>query len=130
MKAFVLALLAASVALAAPPVISKQSPDGTVNRTAWMAEGGFGMMVHYLPLPPAGSREEQQAWVDRTVDAFDLAGFMRQFDETASCITAGGSTPACRCPMSNGRNGLQRVVRAIPIPPWPSAARSFAPAAT
>ena len=29
-------------------------------------------MVHYLPLPPAGSREERQAWVDRTVDAFDL----------------------------------------------------------
>ena len=79
-----LVLLAASVALAAPPVISKQRPDGTVNRAAWMAEGTFGMMVHYLPLPPAGSREERQAWVDRTVDAFDLAGFMRQFDETGA----------------------------------------------
>ena len=79
-----LALLAASVALAAPPVISKQLPDGTVNRAAWMAEGRFGMMVHYLPLPPAGSREERQAAADRIVDAFDLAGFMRQFDETGA----------------------------------------------
>ena len=79
-----LALLAASIARAAPPIISKQRPDGTVNRAAWMAEGGFGVMVHYLPQPPAGSREEQQAWVDRTVEAFDLAGFMRQFDETGA----------------------------------------------
>ena len=84
MKALALALLSASVALAAPPVISKLRPDGTPNRAAWMAEGRFGMMVHYLPLPPAGSREERQAWVDRTVDAFDLAGFMRQFDETGA----------------------------------------------
>lgn len=47
-----LALLTASLALAAPPVISKTKPDGTVNRAAWMAEGRFGMMVHYLPDPP------------------------------------------------------------------------------
>ncbi len=83
-RLLVLAFLAASVALAAPPVISKQRPDGTPNRAAWMAEGRFGLMVHYLPLPPGGSREERQAWVDRTVDAFDLAGFMRQFDETGA----------------------------------------------
>ena len=79
-----LALIATGVAFAGPPVISRQRPDGTVNRAAWMAEGGFGVMVHYLPLPPQGSREERQAWVDRTVDAFDLAGFMRQFDETGA----------------------------------------------
>ncbi len=79
-----LALLTASLALAAPPVISKTKPDGTVNRAAWMAEGRFGMMVHYLPDPPAGSRAERQAAADRIVDAFDLAGFMRQFDETGA----------------------------------------------
>ena len=77
------ALLAISFAHAAP-VISKTLPDGTPNRAVWMAKGTFGVMVHYLPKPPAGSRDERQAWVDRTVDAFDLAGFMRQFDATGA----------------------------------------------
>ncbi len=76
-----LAFLVAGIAPAAPPVISKIKPDGVPNRAAWMAEGRFGMMVHYLPTPPPGSREERQVAADRIVDAFDLTGFMRQFDE-------------------------------------------------
>ena len=83
-----LALLAAAPWVSAqetPPVpISRTKPDGTPNRAAWMAEGSFGMMTHYLPTPPAGTKAERQAWLDRTVDAFDLPAYMRQFDETGA----------------------------------------------
>ena len=41
-------------------------------------------MTHYLPTPPPGSKAERQAWLDRTVDAFDLPAYMRQFDETGA----------------------------------------------
>lgn len=64
--------------------VSRTKPDGSPNRAAWMAEGRFGVMTHYLPDPPDGPRAERQAWLDRSVDAFDLAGFMRQFDETGA----------------------------------------------
>jgi formylglycine-generating enzyme required for sulfatase activity len=64
--------------------ISRTKPDGTPNRAAWMAEGRFGLMTHYLPTPPPGSKAERQAWLDRTVDAFDLAAYMRRFDETGA----------------------------------------------
>lgn len=68
-------------AQAATPIpIARTRPDGTPNLAAWMAEGRFGLMVHYLPRPLDGTREERQAWLDRTVDAFDLDGFMRQFE--------------------------------------------------
>jgi hypothetical protein len=64
--------------------ITKTKPDGTPNRAVWLAEGRFGMMTHYLPQPPDGPRTARQAWLDRTVDAFDLAEFMRKFDETGA----------------------------------------------
>jgi hypothetical protein len=76
--------LLTTVAAAAPAVISRQRPDGGPNRAAWMAEGGFGVMVHYVPDPPSGTREERQGWVDRTVDAFDLSVFIRRFEETGA----------------------------------------------
>jgi len=73
------------VAQEKPPVsISRTKPDGTPNRAAWMAEGSFGVMTHYLPTPPPGSQAERQAWLDRTVDAFDLPSYMRRFDETGA----------------------------------------------
>lgn len=78
-----LALILAASVLAAAPVKTVR-PDGTTNRAAWMAAGTFGVMTHYLPGPPQGSREVRQAWLDRTVDGFDLPGFMRQFDETGA----------------------------------------------
>jgi hypothetical protein len=68
----------------APIAIAKTKPDGTPNRAAWMAEGRFGVMTHYLPTPPPGSRTERQVWLDRTVDAFDLDGYLRQFDATGA----------------------------------------------
>lgn len=75
-------MVAASSWAAAP--IKTERPDGTPNRAAWMAQGSFGLMTHYLPQPPQGTKEERQAWVDRTAEAFDLKGFMRQFDETGA----------------------------------------------
>lgn len=48
--------------------------------TRWLAGGKFGIMVHYLITPPGETPEQRTAEFNRTVDAFELAGFMRQFD--------------------------------------------------
>lgn len=99
------------VAAQEPPVISKQRPDGMPNRAAWMAEGRFGMMTHYLPRPPDGPHAERQAWLDRTVDAFDLDGYMRQFDESGAdwlifpLAQTNGALP-CANPVVGPESGL------------------------
>lgn len=77
-------LVATSTSAEAATPIKTERPDGTPNRAAWMAQGSFGVMVHYLPQPPQGSKNERQAWVDQTAEAFDLKGFMCQFDETGA----------------------------------------------
>jgi len=59
-------------------------PDGTPNRARWMAEGGFGVMTHYLISPPGATPEERTANLNRTVDAFDLDGFIRQIEATGA----------------------------------------------
>ena len=59
-------------------------PDGTPNKAAWMAQGTYGMMVHYLIKPQGNTPEEKTADLNRTVDNFDLDHFMRQFDQTGA----------------------------------------------
>ena len=85
MKLFLcFAAFATALALAEPPPIAQQRPDGTPNRAVWMAAGRIGVMVHYLPTPVGATRAEQQASVDRAVDAFDLEGFLQQLDEAGA----------------------------------------------
>ena len=43
-------LSAIGITPAAPPVQSVR-PDGAPNRAAWMAQGSFGVMTHYLISP-------------------------------------------------------------------------------
>jgi len=59
-------------------------PDGAPNKAAWMAQGTYGVMVHYLIKPQGNTPEEKTADLNRTVDNFDLDHFMRQFDETGA----------------------------------------------
>jgi hypothetical protein len=60
LTALLLAPLAALHA-ADVPRVSKDRPDGRVNLASWMADGSFGVMVHYLVKPSGQTRSEQQA---------------------------------------------------------------------
>jgi len=55
---------------------------GTLHRAAWMAEGTYGVMTHYLIAPPGSSAEERTAAFNGTVAAFDLDFFLRQFEDS------------------------------------------------
>ena len=67
----VLLLLMATSASAQLP-IKTTKPDGTANKAAWMAQGSYGMMVHYLIKPKGDTAEAKTADLNRTVDDFDL----------------------------------------------------------
>lgn len=59
-------------------------PDGTPNRAAWMAQGGYGLMTHYLITPKGATPQERTVDLNRIVDHFDLGTYMRQFDESGA----------------------------------------------
>ena len=55
-----------------------------IDRTAWMPEGSFGLMVHWLapgPMPQSGERIEEN---DRAVEAFGLDRFVEEFASTGA----------------------------------------------
>jgi hypothetical protein len=64
-----------------------------------MAKGTFGMMTHYIVAPKGASAAERTADLNRTVDAFDLEGYARQFHETQAdwLIFTLGQTTGCLC---------------------------------
>jgi len=80
----ILLLMWVSEAASAQVDIKIVKPDGSPNRAAWMAQGSYGMMVHYLMKPQGSSAEERTADLNRTVDSFDLGYFMGQFDQTGA----------------------------------------------
>jgi hypothetical protein len=45
-------------ALAGEPPVKAVRPDGIKNRAAWMAQGSFGVMTHYLIAPKDNTPEE------------------------------------------------------------------------
>ncbi len=77
-------LLSLAYATTAQPVIATTMPDGTPNKAAWMAQGSYGVMTHYLIRPEGATPEEKAADLNRTVDNFDLDSFMAQFDATGA----------------------------------------------
>lgn len=70
--------------LAALPAFSGSRPDGSPNRAEWMAKGTFGVMTHYLIQPKGGTPAEKTADLNRTVNSFDLDGYIRQIEETGA----------------------------------------------
>ncbi len=57
-------------------------PDGRPNKAAWMAQGAFGIMTHYLVIPQGHTQAEKTADLNRIVNHFDLAYFIAQFEQT------------------------------------------------
>ena len=51
-------------------------------RAEWLAEGSYGVMVHYFPTPMGNTPSELTADFNRKLDAFDLDTFINQFEET------------------------------------------------
>ena len=74
---------AASAAIIISPGKDKKV-EPKVNRAQWMADGRYGIMVHYLPNPEGDTPEQRTASYNKTVDGFDLDGFMRQFQESGA----------------------------------------------
>lgn len=73
----------AIAALAETPV-GTMKPDGTPNRAAWMAQGSFGVMTHYLIAPKGDTPQARTADLNQIVDNFDLDAFMVQFEATGA----------------------------------------------
>ncbi len=59
-------------------------PDGAPNKAAWMAQGSFGVMTHYLLSPEGTTPEEKTADLNRLVDNFDLDAYVAQIEETGA----------------------------------------------
>ncbi len=58
--------------------------DTQKHRADWMAEGSYGIMVHYLIAPPGDTDAERTAEFSRIVDAFDVDVFIAQFASTGA----------------------------------------------
>ena len=54
------------------------------HRAAWLAEGSYGIMVHYLISPAGNTPEERTAEFNRIVEGFDLEAFLGQFESTGA----------------------------------------------
>jgi hypothetical protein len=78
-----MSILAVPSAFAQTPVRTVK-PDGSPNRAAWMAQGGYGLMTHYLVTPKGNTPQERTADLNRIVNRFDLRTYMRQFDESGA----------------------------------------------
>lgn len=50
------------------------------HRAQWLAEGSYGIMVHYFPTPMGNTPEDLTADFNRYIDAFDLDHFIGQFE--------------------------------------------------
>jgi hypothetical protein len=83
LTAGLLVLFVADLAFAETP-IKTVKPDGTPNRAAWMAQGGFGVMTHYLVTPQGDTPQARTADLNRIVDNFDLDHFLKQFEESGA----------------------------------------------
>lgn len=60
-----------------------QMADGQ-HRADWLAQGSYGIMVHYLIAPAGDTPLERSAEFSRIVDGFDLDGFIAQFASTGA----------------------------------------------
>ena len=49
-----------------------------------MAQGGFGVMTHYLVTPQGNTPAEKTADLNRIVDSFDVDGYVKQIEATGA----------------------------------------------
>ncbi len=76
----VFAVLLVCLAVMAGPATAEQPKS----RAAWMPQGTYGVMTHYLLTPKGATEEEKTADLNRTVDRFDIDHFIAQFQETGA----------------------------------------------
>ncbi len=72
------------IAAVAQTPVGTVKPDGTPNRAAWMAQGSFGVMTHYLISPKGDTPQARAAELNHIVDSFDLNAFILQFEATGA----------------------------------------------
>jgi hypothetical protein len=84
--AYVTAILALAVVSlnGASAADRKEAPVKPAHRAQWMADGSYGIMVHYLLSPSGETPEARTADLNRIIDGFDMDTFMRQFQESAA----------------------------------------------
>jgi alpha-L-fucosidase len=68
----------------AAPTAAPNNASITKHRAAWMSQGRFGLMVHYLISPAGNTAEGKTENFNHTLDRFDVAGFLRQFHSTGA----------------------------------------------
>lgn len=85
-RTFATALLSIGLSCTALADVTVESlrPDGTPNKAAWMAQGSFGVMTHYLLSPEGTTPEEKTADLNRLVDNFDLDAYVGQIEATGA----------------------------------------------
>ncbi len=85
-RTFATALLSIglSFTVLADVTVESLRPDGAPNKAAWMAQGSFGVMTHYLLSPEGTTPEEKAADLNRLVDNFDLDAYVAQIEETGA----------------------------------------------
>ncbi|OIP01199.1 MAG: hypothetical protein COZ06_14190 [Armatimonadetes bacterium CG_4_10_14_3_um_filter_66_18] len=67
-----------------PAGAQEDSMTTRAHRTDWMAEGSFGLMVHYLVSPPGESHAERAPALNGIVNGFDVDGFVEQLASTGA----------------------------------------------
>ncbi len=78
-NAFIVALL---LTVAGAATVRAEDAATAKHRAAWMADGSYGVMTHYLISPAGDTPEAKTAAFNKTVDAFDLDFFMKQFEDS------------------------------------------------
>ncbi len=61
-------------------LVSGCSDPAPKHRAAWMAEGSYGVMVHYLISPPGDTPAAKTENLNKIVAGFDVDHFIRQID--------------------------------------------------
>jgi hypothetical protein len=72
-------------------------------RARWLAEGSYGVMVHYLVSPEGKTPAEKTKALNRIIDGFDLDLFIRQFEASRAdwlIFTVGQNTGYYNSPNS------------------------------
>lgn len=85
-------ILICALALAVPISMMMQSEvcakrgktDMKPHKAQWMADGSYGMMVHYIVGPNGNTLEEKTASLNQIIEGFDLDFFMKQFEESGA----------------------------------------------
>jgi len=67
-----------------PGITQEDTVEATGHPADWMAEGSYGIMVHYLLSPPGETEADRTAELNRIINAFDVDAFVEQIESTGA----------------------------------------------